>query len=74
MKVSQILAATLVLGLACSGIASAQSWTPLTNQPVTVGGFDGVGSMLQLRDGREHLQGRGRDFGTSAIAGDHGDL
>ena len=62
MKVSQILAATFILALACSGIASAQSWTPLTNQPVTVGGFDGVGAMLQLRDGRilvHHENGTG---------------
>ncbi len=62
MKVSQILAATCMLALACSGIASAQSWTPLNNQPVTVGGFAGVGAMLQLRDGRilvHHENGTG---------------
>ena len=62
MKVSQILAASCILAMACSGIASAQSWTPLNNQPVTVGGFDGVGAMLQLRDGRilvHHENGTG---------------
>jgi hypothetical protein len=62
MKVFQMLAATSILALACSGIAGAQFWTPLNNQPVTVGGFDGVGAMLQLRDGRilvHHENGTG---------------
>jgi hypothetical protein len=62
VKLSQTLVAASIVALACGGIASAQSWTPLTNQPVTVGGFDGVGAMLQLRDGRilvHHENGTG---------------
>lgn len=62
MKLSRILAVALLLSLACIGPAFAQSWTPLNSQPVTVGGYDGVGLMLQLRDGRvlvHHENGTG---------------
>ena len=62
MKRSKAVATVLIFLLACIGSAFAQSWTPLNNQPVTVGGFNGVGQMLQLRDGRvlvHHENGTG---------------
>jgi hypothetical protein len=62
MKHFKTLAVTSILAVACTLTASAQSWTPLNNQPMTVGGFAGVGQMLQLRDGRvlvHHENGTG---------------
>ena len=62
MKLRKTLAIASFLVLTWTTIASAQSWTPLNNQPITVGGFDGVGQMLQLRDGRvlvHHENGTG---------------
>jgi hypothetical protein len=62
MKLFKALAFSSILALACTSLVSAQSWTPLNNQPVTAGGFDGVGAMLQLRDGRilvHHENGTG---------------
>lgn len=47
MKLHQRIAITSVVLLALAGTASAQTWTPLNNQP----GFN-LGVMLQLRDGR----------------------
>jgi len=56
-----MLAITSALVLAMVGIAGAQTWTPLNNQP----GAD-VGVMLQLRDGRilvhEEQQGNSRQW------------
>jgi hypothetical protein len=62
MKLFKTLAWSSILAAACTLTASAQSWTPLNNQPITVGGYDGVGQMLQLRDGRvlvHHENGTG---------------
>jgi len=47
MKTFARLAIALTVLMALAGLASAQSWTPLTNQPGV-----NVGPMLQLRDGR----------------------
>ena len=61
-KLTKTLAITSFLVMAWTTFAGAQSWTPLNNQPMTVGGFDGVGQMLQLRDGRvlvHHENGTG---------------
>lgn len=60
MKLKQIasMAAALVLG---AGVASAQTWAPLTHQP-----GHNVGVMLQLRDGRilvhEEQQGNSQNW------------
>ena len=48
MKQFARIAIALSLLLVLAGIASAQTWTPLTNQPP----IGGPGTMLQLRDGR----------------------
>src|ERR1035438_4619439 len=47
MKQFARLAIAITVLLALAGLASAQTWAPLTNQPVAA-----VGPMLQLRDGR----------------------
>jgi len=58
LKFVGLATAVLVLG---AGIASSQTWTPLTNQPGA-----NVGVMLQLRDGRilvhEEQQGTSRNW------------
>src|SRR5450432_1749230 len=47
MKQFGRLAIAITVLLALAGLASAQTWTPLNNQPGV-----NVGPMLQLRDGR----------------------
>ena len=61
MKSLRMLAITSAIVFALVGVAGAQTWTPLTNQP----GAD-VGVMLQLRDGRilvhEEQSGNSRNW------------
>jgi len=60
MKVFRTLC-IVFLAVACCGIANAQSWTPLNNQPGA-----NVGAMIQLRDGRilvhEEQSGNSRNW------------
>jgi len=61
MKVSKLLAAASVLCVWGAGIASAQTWAPLTNSAPAF-----VGAMVQLRDGRvmvhEEQSGNSRNW------------
>jgi hypothetical protein len=60
MKAFTRLAIALTVLLALAGIAGAQSWTPLNNQPPAA-----TGPMLQLRDGRILVnESQGPDTGT----------
>jgi hypothetical protein len=60
MKLFARIAIALTVLLALAGIAGAQSWTPLNNQPGAA-----VGPMLQLRDGRILVnESQGPDTGT----------
>jgi hypothetical protein len=52
MKLSRILALTLLASLLCVGIADAQTWTSIKSLAA-----EGVAPMLQLRDGRLLVQG-----------------
>ena len=63
MKAFARSAIALTVLLALAGIAGAQSWTPLTNQPGVA-----VGPMLQLRDGRILVnESQGPDTGVWLI-------